>query len=40
MRYRLPKGFSFEGAKLLICSYPDGGKAGFLRPYEAQVYQF
>ena len=43
LRYRLPKGFSFDGAELLICNYPDDNgtaKEGQLRPYEVQVYRF
>ena len=39
-RYRLPKGYAAEGAELLLCSEPQGGRIGALLPYEAHVFRW
>ena len=38
--YRLPKSYSWSGAKLLLDNYSGGAEKGSLRPYEAQIYKW
>ena len=40
LRYRLPKGFAPEEAEMLLCNYPEPGREGILRPYEARVLRW